>query len=59
MRRALVLVAIVMLTVSESDEDLMAALKSGARGYVLKGVGAGELIDVVSGVARGGYGTFV
>jgi DNA-binding NarL/FixJ family response regulator len=47
-------VGIVMLTVSEADEDLLAALKAGARGYVLKGVGAGELIDVVSGVARGG-----
>ena len=47
-------VGIVMLTVSEADEDLLAALKAGARGYVLKGVGAGELIDVVSAVARGG-----
>ena len=28
-------VAIVMLTASESDEDLLAALKAGARGYAL------------------------
>jgi two-component system, NarL family, nitrate/nitrite response regulator NarL len=29
--------AVVMLTVSEDDEDLFAALRVGARGYVLKG----------------------
>lgn len=47
-------VGIVMLTVSEADEDLLAALKAGARGYVLKGVAAEELIEIVTGVARGG-----
>lgn len=46
-------VAIVMLTVSESDEDLMAALKSGARGYVLKGVSAAQLIEVLLSVSEG------
>lgn len=46
-------VAIVMLTVSEADDDLLAALKAGARGYVLKGVSAQELIDVLTGVAEG------
>lgn len=47
-------VRIVMLTVSEADEDVLAALEAGARGYVLKGVGAGELVDVLKGVAEGG-----
>lgn len=46
-------VAIVMLTVSESDDDLMAALRAGARGYVLKGVSAAQLIEVLLGVAGG------
>jgi len=46
-------VRIVMLTVSEADEDVLCALKVGARGYVLKGVGATELVSVLRGVARG------
>ncbi len=45
---------IVMLTVSEHEEDVMAALKAGAHGYLLKGVGAAELVDVVLTVASGG-----
>jgi two-component system nitrate/nitrite response regulator NarL len=45
---------IIMLTVSERDEDVMEALKAGAHGYVLKGVGALELVDVVRTVASGG-----
>ncbi|RID89848.1 DNA-binding response regulator [Gemmobacter lutimaris] len=46
-------VAIVMLTASETDEDLLAALKAGARGYSLKGVGADELTGILLGVAEG------
>lgn len=46
-------IKIVMLTVSEDDEDVTAALKAGASGYILKGVGAAELIDVLAGVANG------
>jgi two-component system, NarL family, nitrate/nitrite response regulator NarL len=45
---------IVMLTVSERDEDVMKALKAGAHGYALKGVGASELVDIVRTVASGG-----
>ena len=44
---------IVMLTVSEHDDDLMAAFRAGARGYVLKGVSAQELAKVVRAVAGG------
>lgn len=46
-------VAIVMLTASEADDDLLAALKAGARGYALKGVSAEELTEIVQGVAGG------
>jgi two-component system, NarL family, nitrate/nitrite response regulator NarL len=34
---------VVMLTVAESEDTLLTALKTGARGYVLKGVTATEL----------------
>ena len=46
-------VRIVVLTVSEADEDVMAALRTGARGYVLKGVGAAALVEILEGVAVG------
>jgi DNA-binding NarL/FixJ family response regulator len=44
---------VAMLTASEEDDDLMQALRLGALGYVLKGVGAGELVDLVRGLAQG------
>lgn len=46
-------VKIVMLTVSEQDDDVHAALKAGALGYVLKGIGGADLIKVVRDVANG------
>ena len=46
-------VRIMMLTVSENRENLMAALKAGAHGYVLKGVSASELRDITLRVAGG------
>jgi DNA-binding NarL/FixJ family response regulator len=46
-------VRIMMLTVSETPESLMAALKAGAHGYVLKGVSAAELCAIVRRVADG------
>jgi two-component system, NarL family, nitrate/nitrite response regulator NarL len=45
---------IVMLTVSERDEDVMEALRVGAHGYMLKGVGASDLVEIVRTVAAGG-----
>jgi len=45
--------AIVMLTVSEEQDNLLAALKAGARAYVLKGVSAQELARVVRSAAAG------
>jgi two-component system nitrate/nitrite response regulator NarL len=46
-------VRIAMLTVSESDQDVMKALEAGATGYVLKGVGARDLVSMIHGVAQG------
>ena len=44
-------VRIMMLTVAEDQDTLMAALKAGARGYVLKGVTARDLANAVRVVA--------
>jgi DNA-binding NarL/FixJ family response regulator len=50
---ALPAMRIMMLTVSENSEGLLAALKAGAHGYVLKGVSASELRSIVRNVAAG------
>jgi DNA-binding NarL/FixJ family response regulator len=44
---------VVMLTVSEQEDDVLAALRAGAHGYLLKGVSAAELAAVVRRVAAG------
>lgn len=44
---------IAILTVSEEDDDVMRALKAGASGYLLKGIGSRELVAIVKGLARG------
>ncbi len=44
---------VAMLTASEEDDVVMQALKAGALGYVLKGVGARELVAIVKDLARG------
>lgn len=44
---------VLMLTISENEEDLFAAIRAGAMGYVLKGVGRQELVAAVNSVARG------
>jgi DNA-binding NarL/FixJ family response regulator len=46
-------VRIMMLTVAEDPECLLAALKNGAHGYVLKGVSAAELRRIAASVADG------
>lgn len=46
-------VQIVILTVSESEENLFEAIKLGARGYLLKDVGAEELLRVLRGLSHG------
>lgn len=44
---------LVFLTVSEATEDAVRAINSGAKGYVLKGVGARSLADILISVAAG------
>ncbi len=46
-------VAIVMLTASEGVDDLFAAIKAGARGYLLKNLESLELRGMLEAVARG------
>ena len=46
-------VRIVILTVSEDDEDLFAALKNGAQGYLLKNIDPEDLIACIHQVQRG------
>lgn len=46
-------VAIVMLTVSEDEDDLFEAIKAGARGYLLKNLEATQLRSMLAAVARG------
>lgn len=46
-------VKVLMLTVSEEDDDVLRALDAGVAGYVLKGVPAPELIAIVTTVKRG------
>jgi len=46
-------VKVVMLTVSEQDDDLFEAIKSGARGYLLKNVEPEELLRLLRAVAAG------
>ena len=45
---------VLMLTISEKDEDLFDAMKAGARGYILKGADPEELVRAVTHIAQGG-----
>jgi two-component system nitrate/nitrite response regulator NarL len=44
---------VIMLTASESEDHVSAALEAGACGYVLKGVSGGELVDTIRAVQNG------
>jgi len=46
-------IQVVMLTASESDADLVRAVRLGAAGYLLKDLDADELFDLLLGVERG------
>lgn len=46
-------VKVIMLTASESEEHVSAALEVGARGYVLKGIGVIELVRTIHAVHQG------
>lgn len=44
---------IIMLTVSEEEEDLFEAISSGAHGYLLKNMRPDELFEMLEGALRG------
>jgi DNA-binding NarL/FixJ family response regulator len=52
-RRSGMTTPIVMLTVSEDDEDLFESIKAGANGYLLKNVRPEQLFENLRGVMRG------
>ncbi|MHB1004970.1 MAG: response regulator [Chloroflexota bacterium] len=45
---------ILMLTVSDEEADLFEAIKAGAKGYLLKNIDTGKLLEAVRLVASGG-----
>ena len=45
--------AVLVLTMVDDDDAVMAALRSGARGYVLKGAGQEEVLGAIRAVAAG------
>jgi DNA-binding NarL/FixJ family response regulator len=47
-------VRVVMLTMNEDDETVLAAIRAGASGYLLKGSGADEVLNAVRAAAAGG-----
>jgi two-component system nitrate/nitrite response regulator NarL len=46
-------VVIVILTVSDDEQDLFAAIKNGAQGYLLKKIDPTDLFEQLRGLARG------
>ncbi|MSU91376.1 response regulator [Rhodobacteraceae bacterium 2CG4] len=44
---------VAMLTVSEDDDAVLAALGAGAAGYILKGVGSRELVRILDDLTAG------
>lgn len=47
-------VRVVMLTMNEDDDTVLAAIRAGASGYLLKGSGAEEVRNAVRAAAAGG-----
>jgi DNA-binding NarL/FixJ family response regulator len=47
-------VRVLMMTMSDDDQTVVAALRAGARGYVVKGAGRADLLGAVRTVAGGG-----
>ena len=46
-------IGIVVVTMYEDDASLFAAMRAGARGYVLKGAGRADILRAIRGVASG------
>lgn len=53
-RRASPTTAVLMLTMVEDEDAVIAAMRAGASGYLLKGVGQEELLAAIRTVAGGG-----
>jgi DNA-binding NarL/FixJ family response regulator len=47
-------VAVLMLTMYDDDQSVLAAIRAGARGYVLKGADPEEVVRAIYSVAAGG-----
>ena len=47
-------VRVVMLTMNEDDDTILAAMRAGASGYLLKGAGAAEVEHAIRSAAEGG-----
>jgi two-component system nitrate/nitrite response regulator NarL len=46
-------IQVVMLTVSEEEEDLVAAVKAGAHGYLLKNLTSEKFLELLTGLEHG------
>ena len=46
-------VAVLMLTMMDDDESVFAALRAGARGYLLKGAGPADVVHAIRAVGSG------
>jgi DNA-binding NarL/FixJ family response regulator len=46
-------VGVLVLTMFEDDDSVFAAMRSGARGYLLKGAGQEEIVRAIEAVGRG------
>ena len=51
--QALPATPVVMLTMSDDDADVLAAIKAGARGYLLKSLNSEEFFAMLEGLERG------
>jgi DNA-binding NarL/FixJ family response regulator len=47
-------VAVLMLTMFEDDESVLAAMRAGARGYILKGAARAEIVRTIEAAIEGG-----
>lgn len=46
-------IGVIMLTMLEDDDSLFAAMRAGARGYILKGADEAEVVATITAVAQG------
>ena len=53
LRREVPEVGVLVLTMHAEDESVFAALRAGARGYLIKGADGGELVRAIESVAAG------